>query len=152
MATTEDLTRRLEAIRRTFPGAKNLQITSDRSVTYNCIAWVMDDTARVWWPLGAVDFYWPPVPPEVARRSFEWAFGTRGYTPCPDGSLQPGIEKVALYEKNKVPTHAARQLPTGRWTSKLGIDEDVEHDLADLVGRRYGQVAAFYQRERPPPT
>jgi hypothetical protein len=35
------------------------------------------------------------------------------------------------------PTHAARQLPSGRWTSKLVLREDIEHDLHALSGEAY---------------
>jgi hypothetical protein len=58
----------------------------------------------------------------------------------------PGEEKICLYAKNGKPTHAARQLSNGRWTSKLGPDEDVEHDLSDLEGRRYGSPSAWFAR------
>ncbi|MCI0637958.1 MAG: hypothetical protein L0Y72_23715 [Gemmataceae bacterium] len=40
-----------------------------------------------------------------------------------------------------MPTHAARQLPTGRWSSKLGPSEDIEHDLHALEGEIYGTIA-----------
>ena len=58
----------------------------------------------------------------------------------------PGVEKVCLYEKGGVPTHAARPLQSGRWKSKLGPDEDVEHDLSELEGKRYGRPAAWFAR------
>jgi hypothetical protein len=46
---------------------------------------------------------------------------------------------VALYADGQgVPLHAARQWPDGRWTSKLGAMEDIEHALQDLVGSEYG--------------
>ncbi|MCG8587287.1 MAG: hypothetical protein MI757_21490 [Pirellulales bacterium] len=44
-------------------------------------------------------------------------------------------------------THAARQLPDGRWTSKLGKAEDIEHDSAnDVAGGLYGEVVEFMKR------
>ena len=51
------------------------------------------------------------------------------YFPTVDESLEPGFEKVALYALGGVPKHAARQLSSGRWSSKLGDLEDVEHTL-----------------------
>jgi hypothetical protein len=43
--------------------------------------------------------------------------------------------------------HAARQLGTGRWTSKLGPDEDIEHDDVDaLEGDHYGVVVRIMKR------
>jgi hypothetical protein len=46
-----------------------------------------------------------------------------------------------------VPKHAARSLPNGAWTSKLGDDEDIEHStLAVLEGREYGRAKVFLKR------
>jgi hypothetical protein len=47
-------------------------------------------------------------------------------------------------------THAARSLPNGRWTSKLGNGEDIEHiTLAVLEGDLYGKVRVFLKRQVP---
>jgi hypothetical protein len=62
--------------------------------------------------------------------------------------LEPGLEKIAIFAKGGRPTHAARQLGSGRWTSKLGRAEDIEHDLRALEGEAYGAVAFFLQRPR----
>lgn len=141
-------TRRLDAIRRTFPEARQLAITSAATTEYNCIAWALGETDRCWWP-GGYGCYWPVgVMAAVTREAFRWCFAGRGYQPCDDGGLVEGVEKLCLYEKAATPTHAARQLPSGRWTSKLGPDEDVEHDLNDLCGRRYGRPVAFFARPR----
>jgi hypothetical protein len=46
-----------------------------------------------------------------------------------------------------VPRHAARQLPNGRWASKLGREDDVEHDSEKGVsGDNYGTVVAYMKR------
>ena len=74
-------------------------------------------------------------------KEFEDA-GYRCYEPRdyrPEHSaLEPGIEKVALYARD-VPgkglvhcTHAAKQLSTGCWASKLIICELIEHSLTGL--------------------
>jgi hypothetical protein len=50
-------------------------------------------------------------------------FVSFNYVTCADGSIEIGYEKVALYEDPDPDlgwSHAARQLPDGRWTSKLG--------------------------------
>jgi len=69
-----------------------------------------------------------------------------GYSPCSDGSPEAGWEKVALYATDEGPTHAARQMPNGRWTSKLGPEEDIEHELQGLSGAFYGSVVRFLRR------
>jgi uncharacterized membrane protein YqjE len=44
------------------------------------------------------------------------ALGTLGCVPCTGEERQPGYERIAVFAKAAVPTHAARQLPSGRWT------------------------------------
>lgn len=41
----------------------------------------------------------------------------------------------------------ARQLPTGRWTSKLGGSEDIEHaSPTELEGDMYGTVVLYMRK------
>ena len=62
---------------------------------------------------------------------------------------EAGYVKVALYAKDGKWTHAARQLESGRWTSKLGIYEDIEHAAPqDLCGDLYGQIHNVMRRQR----
>jgi hypothetical protein len=65
---------------------------------------------------------------------------------CEDGRLESGFEKIALFALEGLPKHAARQLQSGRWTSKLGRLEDIEHTLDDLTGALYGSVALVMKR------
>ncbi|NET26084.1 hypothetical protein [Okeania sp. SIO1I7] len=44
------------------------------------------------------------------------------------------------------PTHAVRQLANGKWASKLGWLEDIEHELDALNGDRYGVVGQILKR------
>ena len=124
--------------------------TSRATSEYNCIAWAAGDPERWWWP--SSEAYWPEgVAEEATLECFLQAFATRGYERCRDGALEPTFDKVALYvDEVGVPTHAARQLPNGRWTSKLGTYVDIEHTLAGLEGPAYGTVAAFLRRSKPP--
>ena len=58
------------------------------------------------------------------------------------------MEKVAIYLLNGMPTHAARQLSTGKWTSKLGLSIDIEHDSPDVLdGPEYGKASIFLKRK-----
>jgi hypothetical protein len=47
------------------------------------------------------------------------------------------------------PSHAARQLRDGTWTSKLGMSEDIQHALEDLTGEVYGSVVHILKRVLP---
>jgi hypothetical protein len=111
----------------------NHRITSPATPDYNCIAWSAYDSKR-WWEPGR---YWPtPVSPgDYGIGVLEAAFLALGFEDCPGDSLEPGFEKVALFGSAMFYTHAARQLPDGKWTSKLGRSEDIEHDSPSDVGR-----------------
>lgn len=68
---------------------------------------------------------------------------------CADGSLEVGIEKIAIYADGDEYMHAARQLGNSKWTSKIGCKEDIEHNTLDaLAGPAYGQVTVFIKRLR----
>ena len=138
-----------------FPGLRTspFRITSPNDPVYNCIAFAAGSISDWWWPLGDVRrFYWPTdVSREVSLAAFTSASNSLGYAKCADGSLEPGFEKVALFaDPADVPTHAARQLATGRWTSKLGQSEDIEHELRALEGEIYGKVVMLLKRPLRP--
>jgi hypothetical protein len=102
-----------------FPGlrAGSYQITSPDERRYNCIAWAAGDTQRWWWPESDPDNgYWPEGAESAAALSaFVAAFVTLGYVPCDQEAVEPGVERVALFTDTAgIPTHAARQLPSGR--------------------------------------
>jgi len=126
----------------------NHSITSPVSPDYNCIAWAAGETDRWWWPLAGSFAYWPSnVPVQETLDAFIKAFGSIGFTPCGNAVIEQGHEKVALYvDENGKPTHAARQRPNGRWTSKLGQGQDIEHELDGLTGAVYGVVAQVLKR------
>ena len=50
------------------------------------------------------------------------------------------MTRVALYALNGSPKHAARQVAANVWTSKIGQNIDIEHNLRGLEGPTYGQV------------
>ncbi|MEH2465522.1 DUF7689 domain-containing protein [Nostoc sp.] len=73
-----------------------------------------------------------------------------GYEVCQSDVLEEGFQKIAIYtDSNKVPTHIARQLPTGKWTSKLGSLEDIEHNnLQGLTGNpAYGELTYIIKNQ-----
>ena len=132
----------------TFPRltTDNHRITSPATTEYNCIAWSAGDIDR-WWQPGV---YWPVPCESYGLEALELAFRSLGYQPCSDSNHEPGFEKVAFYTAGPFYTHAARQLPSGKWTSKLGKLEDIEHDTPDDVAEGdYGKVASFMRRPLP---
>jgi hypothetical protein len=59
-------------------------------------------------------------------------------------------QQVAIFASGEgIPTHMARQLPHGAWTSKLGGLEDVAHtDVDGVGGAEYGEIVVFMQRRK----
>lgn len=137
-----------------FPGLdfKRDELTSPADPRYNCIAWAAG-TDRRWWS-HLLPYYWPPnVAREETLEAYIGAFETLGYTVCETATPEGGYEKIALYAMpTREPTHAARQLADGRWTSKLGSLEDLTHRLEDLEGVNYGRVTVILRRPISPPT
>ncbi|HKE01236.1 MAG TPA: hypothetical protein VKE69_09520 [Planctomycetota bacterium] len=143
-----------------FPGllAGQYSVTSPATPVYNCIAWAAGSSAQWWWPDPASLYFWPNTAPRAATvEAFQKAFASLAYTVCESSELEAGIEKVAIFASPLgVPTHAARQLENGRWTSKMGREIDIEHLLLALEGPGYGRVVRLMQRSRTqsqiPPT
>jgi hypothetical protein len=122
---------------------------------YNCIAWAMGRTDKPWWPSTIKGYHWPRILPREALGketldNFVRAFKRLRYTlsRSKDFSLEKGFEKIVIYVKGQQnPTHAARQLPSGMWTSKIGDEEDIEHvSPSVLEGAEYGTVAVVMKR------
>ena len=134
---------------------RNYRITSEETAVYNCIAYAAHDADAWWWPVeGIPGVHWPEgVPCEETVEAFLAAYATLGFKPCADATHELGIEKIALYcDELGTPTHAARQLASGRWTSKLGEWEDIEHHAPDVLESQspdelgYGIVTTFLSR------
>ena len=125
-------------------------LTSSESVQYNCIAWAVDDTSRWWWPDAANYGYWPDgIPRANSTHAFVEAFKTLGFKRCNDSELERGILKIAIFtDGNGVPTHVARQLEDGYWSSKLGKLHDIRHRLNAIEGPKYGTAAIFMKRSK----
>lgn len=135
----------------------DFKCSSDPENDYNCIAWAAGKTDRPWWPTTIAPYFWPPdLPTEPVEKAetlenFVKAFANEGYRICRDSHFSTRYEKVAIYVgANGRPTHAARTLVTGIWSSKLGDEEDIEHTTLECIeGRTYGQVAVVMRRKRP---
>jgi len=127
---------------------------SDRDSRYNCIAWAVGKTHQFWWPKDTRGYYWPPALPkepidEETVDNFSAAFHIEGYRRCWSRRFNKNYEKIALYVNSQGrPTHAARLLSNGVWTSKLGNWEDIEHkNLRCLEGDLgYGRAKFFFKR------
>jgi len=99
-----------------------------------------------YWPLGVLRA-------EIVD-AFVQAYQALGYELCYEGGLEAGLEKIAIFgiaqqDGSVAPTHAALQLESGEWTSKLGPFEDIRHMIVEAVnGPVYGRVVCFMSRPR----
>lgn len=125
------------------------QETSDQTCLYNCIAWAAEDTDHWWWP--SEDAFWPVDIVDDSLGSFAEAFRIlNNYTPCDNGQLEPGFQKVAIYAVGTRVKHMARQIDTGLWTSKLGMGWDINHQTTEnLICGRYGDSISYLRRPLP---
>jgi hypothetical protein len=151
-------------IKQAFPKLKDgeFEKTSKCDPRYNCFAHAAQEHKRKWEPVpiehASNDRYWPlDKPRNLTVQAFIKAFETLGYEPYHSSELEEGYEKVAIYITKKgsigVPkggtTHMARQLPCGKWTSKLGNEWDICHDkLEGLHGKQYGVVKQILRRRK----
>lgn len=147
---------RLTHLEALFPAlsADQYEKSSEQTDHYNCLAYAANDEGN-WWGGGPND-YWPHgVPYGRSAEDLIAAYATRGYSECSHGRLEVRYEKIAIYvhPDTKKANHAAKQLPFGRWTSKLGELEDIEHaTLAQLESgahlETYGFAVRFVRRRR----
>ena len=131
-----------------FPNLRSQGFTvaeppSDR---YNCIAYAAGDNNR-WWEYTR-RHYWPSYATRSARiESLQEVFAGLGFEECDDGSIEPGYQKVALYEDDGEYQHASIQMPSGAWRSKMGEGPVIEHFSPDsLSGGPYGNPTVFMRR------
>ena len=123
------------------------EVTSECDDFYNCIAWAANDNKNWWWPDPFGD--WPAGCPRAETLiAFRKAFETLGYAPSNYSDEWDQFEYIAIYLRGSKPSHAARQLDNGRWTSKVGPVWDISHELVGLNGAEYGNPNLFMKRPR----
>jgi hypothetical protein len=128
------------------------RITSPPDPDYNCVAWGLRDSRHWWSPGPDSKNHWPEdVPAWPSLTAFEELFQREGYARCENRDPEDDVEKIAIftYESGE-PTHVARQLRGGKWTSKLGAGVDIEHDELDAVAcGLLGGVEVIMHRPNP---
>ena len=133
-----------------FPklATEGFEIVAPATKRYNCIAFAAGDTSR-WWAYPPLD-YWPEsAARSAAIASLEAAFAAIGFEPCDGGGVEPGFEKIVLYEQQGEWTHAAVQTPRGAWRSKMGPGPVIEHQNPEsLSGQLYGNPTVYMRRTK----
>ena len=138
-----------------FPNLAGTQphITSPIDWDYNCVAWVVGDNTRWYEPFGDVllsaspPYYWPEGipgrPNDKSYATYIGLFESYGFRAADNELVEPGYTKIAIYVKDDEFRHVARQTADGRWSSKIGKQEDIIHELRALEsGGPYGYGTA----------
>lgn len=141
-------------LKRLFPNSAldvtSIKVTSPIDGVYNCAAWVVGITHGWVQPLDYPGKYviWPVAKEGSSVNAYGKMFAYYGFVDCDDGELEIGFEKIVIYgNAGAIFTHVAKQLPDGRWTSKLGGQSDVTHRTPEtLAGSEYGQPLKYMRR------
>lgn len=122
---------------------------SPETDSYNCVAWGASDAKNWWEPDDEMQYYWPDnAPRNYTVDAYVAALRVRGFEVCQDASLEPGLEKVAIFTLQREFQHVARQLADGNWTSKMGPCEDIQHtELSAVAGPFYGNPSSYMARK-----
>lgn len=130
--------------------SNSYRVTSQKTTDYNSIAWSANEDGRYWWPDSFAGYYWPLNEKHETLDCFTKLYvDCLGYEISGSQEHEPGFEKIAIYTgSDGKPKHVARQLSSGKWTSKLGDNEDIEHDTLNVLegSNKYGFVARILRR------
>ena len=130
-----------------FPNSteNNSRLTSVITDAYNCLAHALFNDSRWIWPDTKGKGAWPPDMKREETLECVTEFLMRiGFQPCGDHLLDDGWLKIAIYTSFEIPTHFARQTPSGKWSSKMGDKIDIEHDDLWVLGKAsYGNPTHF---------
>ena len=146
--------RKVELITGWFPRLvedEGFRITSPETRTYNCIAWAEGMNDRWIWPVEPdnreVDMFWNnTLNYNEDIETFVSYYKALGFVETSDAD-SCAVGAIAIYVKDGKCTHAARKLPSGMWTSKLGAFHDIQHStLSALEGFMYGKVYCVMTR------
>ena len=150
----------LKELRGIFPNARGtrLEITSEIDVNYNCASWALDQQNRWWEPWGLLlpapppEIHWPDgLPHDSKLQTYVRFFELHGFEVTNNEAPEVGFIKIALYAENGEFRHVARQKTATKWTSKIGRQEDISHELNALENSgqyAYGTVAVFMRKPR----
>ena len=142
----------IQDIEAAIPALAGTNWSDESPVTdaYNCIAFAFGDTQNWWWPKKGFGYYWPPgFPLDDSVDNLIRIFEVHGYSCCDSPGPESGYERVVIFCQNRKFKHASRQVRSGRWASKLGLEQDIEHERAEHVAcSAYGTVEQFLRRKR----
>ncbi len=117
--------------------------TSEPTPKYNCIAYAFGFEDQWWEPGNNEPWHiWPDgLTSDQDFENYVMAAKSLGFIECKDEMIESGFEKIALYiAQNGTGSHAAKQLPNGKWSSKLGESADIEHNTLKALEGQFGYI------------
>jgi hypothetical protein len=134
-------------LQRHFPNlvpGQNFEFTSLKTDDYNCVAWSTEiEDEWIDFPYDEQGNYDDNIDKYITY------FKNLGFVEIKDSNPEDGVSKIAIYGDNENNfKHVARLLPNGKWTSKIGDWEDIQHDtLEALSGNSYGHPILLMQKK-----
>ena len=93
-----------------------------------------------WWPSG--------VDRDYSVSGWGNMLSHYGWRSVDSSRVERGWEKLAVFTTNHVVSHSCKQLPNGRWESKLGESVILSnHTLEGISDGPYGVPAGFFRRK-----
>lgn len=139
-----------------------LEITSQKDLCYNCVAWALGISSHWVEPYlaGGVRVapwaVWPNTDDSGSSiDTYVKMFRGEGFVKATRGNQEAGFDKIVIYweKASRTFTHVARQMENGHWWSKLGAASDVQHQKPDTLGPvgspgGYGEVWGYMKRAK----
>ena len=131
----------------------NFKIVEQDDINFNCIAHSLGIRNMSIWPAKLELWVWDKSLPYINTiNNFVNLYRKFNYEICEDSSWEPDYDKIALYIsilscRNTV-SHAAKQIDSYWWSSKMGGDELFEHDLEAIENKNVGTKYVFLKRPK----
>ena len=131
----------------------NFKIIQQDNEDYNCIAHSLGYNHITIWPISKRFWVWDKTLPYINTiNNFVSLYRKFNYEICEDSSWEFEYDKIALYisvlsGRNTV-SHAAKQIDSYWWSSKIGGDELFEHTLEAIENKNVGTKYVFLKRPK----
>ena len=115
---------------------------------YNCIAWSLGIDYMSVGHENLRGIYQPPNISKIPNiNNDKRMYNYYGFIDADDSSIEIGYEKIVIYIKDGIVTHAAKQYNKDWWHSKMGASVDAIHHLNAIQGAIYGYPEFYMKRK-----
>lgn len=139
-----------EWMKKNFPNSQgNWVQTSEHTIEYNCVAWVLGSNNKWWQPL-TLGGDWPSdISESYNVNSYIELFIKFGFEKCVDYEFESEYDKIAIFQntENNEFSHVSKLIEPGIWSSKMGDYEDIRHNIKALENSVYGSIHCYMKRK-----